>query len=173
MLAKIFGSKNKRELKRMGRIVNEINKIGEGLTELSDEELQAYTPTFQQQFRDGRSLDEILPEAYAVAREASTRVMGMRHFDVQLLGGIALHEGRIAEMRTGEGKTLTATLPVYLNALSGKGVHVVTVNEYLATRDAEEMGELYEWLGLSVGLNLNSKSSAEKRRSEERRVGKE
>ncbi len=163
MLAKIFGSKNKRELKRMGRIVNEINKIGEGLTELSDEELQAYTPTFQQQFRDGRSLDEILPEAYAVAREASTRVMGMRHFDVQLLGGIALHEGRIAEMRTGEGKTLTATLPVYLNALSGKGVHVVTVNDYLAERDANWMRPLYEFLGLSVGIIKSQQSTEEKR----------
>lgn len=163
MLAKIFGSKNKRELKRMGRIVNEINKIGEGLTELSDEELQAYTPTFQQQFRDGRSLDEILPEAYAVAREASTRVMGMRHFDVQLMGGIALHEGRIAEMRTGEGKTLTATLPVYLNALSGKGVHVVTVNDYLAERDANWMRPLYEFLGLSVGIIKSQQSTEEKR----------
>ena len=163
MLAKIFGSKNKRELKRMGRIVNEINKIGEGLTELSDEELQAYTPTFQQQFRDGRSLDEILPEAYAVAREASTRVMGMRHFDVQLLGGIALHEGRIAEMRTGEGKTLTATLPVYLNALSGKGVHVVTVNDYLAERDANWMRPLYEFLGLSVGIIKSQQPTEEKR----------
>src|SRR5690625_1584034 len=163
MLAKIFGSKNKRELKRMGRIVNEINKIGEGLTELSDEELQAYTPTFQQQFRDGRSLDEILPEDYAVAREASTRVMGMRHFDVQLLGGIALHEGRIAEMRTGEGKTLTATLPVYLNALSGKGVHVVTVNDYLAERDANWMRPLYEFLGLTVGVIKSQQPTEEKR----------
>jgi len=163
MLAKIFGSKNKRELKRMHKIVNEINKIGEGLAELSDEELQAYTPKFQQQFQEGRSLDEILPEAYAIAREASTRVMGMRHFDVQLVGGIALHEGRIAEMRTGEGKTLTATLPVYLNALSGKGVHVVTVNDYLAERDANWMRPLYEFLGLTVGIIKSQQPTEEKR----------
>lgn len=163
MLAKIFGSKNQRELKRMHKIVNEINKIGEGLTELSNEELQAYTPKLKQQFQDGRSLDEILPEAYAIAREASSRVMGMRHFDVQLVGGIALHEGRIAEMRTGEGKTLTATLPVYLNALSGKGVHVVTVNDYLAERDANWMRPLYEFLGLAVGVIKSQQPTEEKR----------
>lgn len=163
MLAKIFGSKNKRELKRMQKIVNEINKIGDNLTELSNEELQAFTSKFQQQYQEGRSLDEILPEAYAVAREASTRVMGMRHFDVQLLGGIALHEGRIAEMRTGEGKTLTATLPVYLNALSAKGVHVVTVNDYLAERDANWMRPLYEFLGLSVGIIKSQQATEEKR----------
>src|SRR5690625_4343995 len=163
MLAKIFGSKNKRELRRMQKIVNEINKLGENLKELSNEELQAFTPKFKQQYEEGRSLDEILPEAYAVVREASTRAMKMRHFDVQLLGGIALHEGRIAEMRTGEGKTLTATLPVYLNALSGKGVHVVTVNDYLAERDANWMRPLYEFLGLSVGIIKSQQPTEEKR----------
>lgn len=163
MLAKIFGSKNKRELRRMQKIVNEINKLGENLKELSNEELQAFTPKFKQQYEEGRSLDEILPEAYAVVREASTRVMKMRHFDVQLLGGIALHEGRIAEMRTGEGKTLTATLPVYLNALSGKGVHVVTVNDYLAERDANWMRPLYEFLGLTVGVIKSQQPTEEKR----------
>lgn len=165
MLAKIFGSKNKRELKRMQKIVNEINKIGEHLKDLSNEELQAFTPKLKQQFQEGRSLDELLPEAYAIAREASTRVMGMRHFDVQLLGGIALHEGRIAEMRTGEGKTLTATLPVYLNALSAKGVHVVTVNDYLAERDANWMRPLYEFLGLSVGIIKSQQATEEKRQA--------
>src|SRR5699024_11661153 len=138
IVTSIFGSKNKRELKRMQKIVNDINRLGESFAELSDAELQAHTPRLKQEFVDGKSLDELLPEAYAVCREASVRVMGMRHFDVQMLGGIALHEGRIAEMKTGEGKTLTATLPVYLNALSGKGVHVVTVNDYLAERDAKD-----------------------------------
>lgn len=163
IVTSIFGSKNKRELKRMQKIVNEINRLGESLAELSNEELQAYTPLFKQQFEEGKSLDELLPEAYAVCREASVRVMGMRHFDVQLLGGIALHEGRIAEMKTGEGKTLTATLPVYLNALSGKGVHVVTVNDYLAERDANWMRPLYEFLGLSVGIIKSQQPTEEKR----------
>jgi len=163
IVTSIFGSKNKRELKRMQKIVNEINRLGESLAELSNEELQAYTPLFKQQFEEGKSLDELLPEAYAVCREASVRVMGMRHFDVQMLGGIALHEGRIAEMKTGEGKTLTATLPVYLNALSGKGVHVVTVNDYLAERDANWMRPLYEFLGLSVGIIKSQQPTEEKR----------
>lgn len=163
IVTSIFGSKNKRELKRMQKIVNDINRLGESFAELSDAELQAHTPRLKQEFVDGKSLDELLPEAYAVCREASVRVMGMRHFDVQMLGGIALHEGRIAEMKTGEGKTLTATLPVYLNALSGKGVHVVTVNDYLAERDANWMRPLYEFLGLQVGIIYSQQPTEEKR----------
>ena len=154
----IFGSKNEREIKRMQRIVNEINAFGEDLTKVDDATLQGRTAELKQAYQEGRPLDELLPEAFAVVREAATRVMGMRHFDVQLMGGIALHEGRIAEMRTGEGKTLTATLPVYLNALSGEGVHVVTVNDYLAERDANWMRPLYEFLGLSVGVILSQQS---------------
>ena len=151
----IFGSKNEREIKRMRRIVTEINAFGEDLQKADDAALQARTAELKQAYQEGRSLDELLPEAFAVVREGATRVLGMRHFDVQLMGGIALHEGRIAEMRTGEGKTLTATLPVYLNALSGDGVHVVTVNDYLAERDANWMRPLYEFLGLSVGVILS------------------
>src|SRR5690554_1099701 len=152
---KVFGSKNDRELRRMGKLVTEINALGESLKDLSDDQLRAQTTQMQQACQDGKTVDDLLPQAFAVAREAATRVMGMRHFDVQLLGGIALHEGHIAEMRTGEGKTLTATLPVYLNALTGQGVHVVTVNDYLAERDANWMRPLYEFLGLSVGVILS------------------
>ena len=154
---------DRQSLKRYGKIADRIEALENEYAALSDEELQAKTPEFKSRIEAGESLDDILPEAFATVREASKRILGLFPFRVQLMGGMALHEGNIAEMKTGEGKTLTATMPVYLNALSGKGVHVVTVNEYLATRDAEEMGELYEWLGLSVGLNLNSKSSAEKR----------
>lgn len=150
-------------LKRYGEIADQIVEMADEYEALSDEALQAKTPEFQSRVNNGETLDELLPEAFASVREAARRVLGLYPFPVQLMGGVALHEGNIAEMKTGEGKTLTATLPIYLNALSGKGAHVVTVNEYLATRDADEMGELYEWLGLSVGLNLNSKSSAEKR----------
>ncbi|TSE21354.1 Protein translocase subunit SecA [Tepidimonas alkaliphilus] len=153
-LTKIFGSRNDRLLKGYRRIVERINALEAPLQLLSDEQLQAKTAEFRQRLAQGQSLDDLLPEAFAVVREASRRVMQMRHFDVQLMGGIALHQGKIAEMRTGEGKTLTATLPVYLNALTGKGVHVVTVNDYLASRDAEWMGRLYRWLGLTVGVNL-------------------
>ncbi|SHE27499.1 preprotein translocase subunit SecA [Atopostipes suicloacalis DSM 15692] len=158
---------DRQSLKRYGKIANRIEALENEYAALSDEELQAKTPDFKSRLEAGESLDDILPEAFATVREASKRILGLFPFRVQLMGGMALHEGNIAEMKTGEGKTLTATMPVYLNALSGKGVHVVTVNEYLATRDAEEMGELYEWLGLSVGLNLNSKSSAEKREAYE------
>jgi len=154
---------DRQSLKRYGKIADRIEALENDYAALSDEELQAKTPEFKSRLEAGESLDDILPEAFATVREASKRILGLFPFRVQLMGGMALHEGNIAEMKTCEGKTLTATMPVYLNALSGKGVHVVTVNEYLATRDAEEMGELYEWLGLSVGLNLNSKSSAEKR----------
>lgn len=160
---KMFGSKNDRELRRMGKLVAEINALGESLKSVSDADLRGQTAQMQQAFRDGKTLDELLPQAFAVAREAATRVMKMRHFDVQLLGAIALHEGRIAEMRTGEGKTLTATLAVYLNALSGQGVHVVTVNDYLAERDANWMRPLYEFLGLSVGIIVSQQPQDQKR----------
>jgi len=149
---KIFKSYSQKEVKRVMPLVEKINGLEEETSKLSDSELRGKTKYFKQQLKDGKTLDDILPEAFAVVREASKRVLGMRHFDVQLIGGIILHQGRIAEMRTGEGKTLVATLPVYLNALEGKGVHVVTVNDYLAKRDSEWMGKLYKFLGLSVGL---------------------
>ena len=163
IVKKIIGTKNDRELKRMGKLVETINSHGEALAQLSDADLQLKTREFRQAFQDGKTLDELLPEAFAVVREASTRVMGLRHFDVQMVGGIALHEGRISEMRTGEGKTLTATLAAYLNALSGEGVHVVTVNDYLAERDANWMRPLYEFLGLSVGVILSQQPTDQKR----------
>ena len=153
-LTKIFGSRNDRLLKQYRRIVEQINALEPQLEQLSDQQLQAKTPELRERLAQGAALDDVLPEAFAVVREASKRIMKMRHFDVQMMGGIALHQGKIAEMRTGEGKTLTATLPVYLNALGGKGVHVVTVNDYLANRDATWMGRLYNFLGLSVGVNL-------------------
>jgi preprotein translocase subunit SecA len=153
-LTQIFGSRNDRLLKTYRKNVERINALESSLENLSDEQLIAKTPEFKERVSKGESLDSLLPEAFAVVREASKRVMKMRHFDVQLVGGMALHQGKIAEMRTGEGKTLTATLPVYLNALSGKGVHVVTVNDYLASRDAKWMGQLYNFLGMSVGINL-------------------
>ncbi|WP_024870176.1 preprotein translocase subunit SecA [Pseudoxanthomonas suwonensis] len=152
LLTRVFGSRNDRLLRQLDRIVAQINALEPEMQKLPDEALQAKTPEFQQRIAGGESLDKILPEAFAVCREASRRVMGMRHYDVQLIGGMVLHLGKIAEMRTGEGKTLVATLPVYLNALEGKGVHVVTVNDYLARRDAAWMGKLYNWLGLSVGV---------------------
>ncbi|WP_090513065.1 preprotein translocase subunit SecA [Pseudomonas marincola] len=152
LLKKLFGSKNEREVKRMLKTVQTVNAFEEQILALSDEQLRAKTDEFKSRLAKGETLDQLLPEAFAVAREAGKRVMGMRHFDVQLVGGMALHEGKIAEMRTGEGKTLVATLAVYLNALSGKGVHVVTVNDYLARRDANWMRPLYEFLGMSVGI---------------------
>jgi len=163
LLKKVFGSRNDRELKRMGRVVQKINALEPQVSALSDAELRAKTDEFRQRLQDGQTLDDLLPEAFAVVREAGKRVLGMRHFDVQLIGGIVLHEGRIAEMRTGEGKTLVATLAAYLNALPGKGVHVVTVNDYLARRDAQWMGKLYEFLGLSVGVIVSGQSTEEKR----------
>ena len=153
-LTKLFGSRNDRLLKTYRKTVERINALEPQFEKLSDEQLKEQTAAFKQRLAEGATLDTLLPEAFAVVREASKRVMKMRHFDVQLVGGIVLHSGKIAEMRTGEGKTLTATLPVYLNALSGKGVHVVTVNDYLASRDAQWMGRLYNFLGLSVGINL-------------------
>ncbi|WP_027867858.1 preprotein translocase subunit SecA [Massilia alkalitolerans] len=154
-LTQIFGSRNQRLLKQYQKTVRQINALEPQMEKLSDAELQAKTPEFKDRLAKGATLDDILPEAFAVCREAAKRVMKMRHFDVQLIGGMVLHEGKIAEMGTGEGKTLMATLPVYLNGLSGKGVHVITVNDYLAQRDAESMGRLYGWLGLSTGVNLS------------------
>ena len=162
LLTKIFGSRNDRLLKQYRKTVDRINALEPGLEGLSDEALKAKTQEFRDRLAAGAALDALLPEAFAVVREASKRVMKMRHFDVQMVGGIALHNGKIAEMRTGEGKTLTATLPVYLNALAGKGVHVVTVNDYLASRDAKWMGRLYNFLGLTVGINLPQMSKADK-----------
>ncbi|KAF1708835.1 preprotein translocase subunit SecA [Pseudoxanthomonas kalamensis DSM 18571] len=152
LLTRVFGSRNERLLKQLQRTVAKINALEPELEKLSDQQLKDKTPEFRQRIADGESLDKVLPEAFAVCREAGKRVLGMRHYDVQLIGGMVLHLGKIAEMRTGEGKTLVATLPVYLNALEGKGVHVVTVNDYLARRDAAWMGRLYSWLGLSVGV---------------------
>ena len=152
LLTRVFGSRNERLLRQLERLVAKVNALEAEMQKLSDEALKAKTGEFQQRIAGGEALDKILPEAFAVCREASQRVMGMRHYDVQLIGGMVLHLGKIAEMRTGEGKTLVATLPVYLNALEGKGVHVVTVNDYLARRDAAWMGKLYNWLGLSVGV---------------------
>jgi len=163
LFRKIFGSKNSRELKRMGKIVARINDLEESIKALSDEELKGKSDEFRQRIEGGETLDAILPEAFAVCREASVRVMGMRHFDVQLIGGITLHEGRISEMRTGEGKTLVGTLPTYLNALTGQSVHVVTVNDYLARRDANWMRPLYEFLGMKVGIVVPGMNNVEKR----------
>jgi len=162
LLTKIFGSRNDRLLKQYRKTVERINALESSLESLSDDELRGKTDLFRQRLAQGATLDDLLPEAFAVVREGSKRVMRMRHFDVQLMGGMALHQGKIAEMRTGEGKTLTATLPVYLNALSGNGVHVVTVNDYLAQRDAQWMGRLYNFLGLSVGINLPQMSREDK-----------
>lgn len=155
LIDRIFGTHSERELKRIEPIVQKIESYDEAMQKLSDDQLKAKTQEFRDRLANGETLDDILPEAYAVCRESAWRVLGKKHFRVQLMGGIVLHNGRIAEMRTGEGKTLTETLPVYLNALSGNGVHVVTVNDYLAQRDAEEMGELYRWLGLTVGCILS------------------
>ena len=152
LLTSVFGSRNERLLKQLSGIVKKINALEPQMQALSDDALKAKTGEYKARIAKGESLDKLLPEAFAVCREASVRVFGMRHFDVQLIGGMVLHSGKIAEMRTGEGKTLTATLAVYLNALEGKGVHVVTVNDYLARRDAAQMGKLYNWLGLSVGV---------------------
>lgn len=161
MLKKVFDP-NKRQIARLEKIANEIDALGPQMAQLSDEELRQKTEEFKARLEKGETLDDLLVEAFAVVREAAKRVLGMYPYKVQLMGGIALHEGNIAEMKTGEGKTLTATMPVYLNALTGKGVHVVTVNEYLASRDATEMGKLYQFLGLSVGLNLTNMSREEK-----------
>ena len=161
-LTKIFGSRNDRLVKQYRRQCDAINKFEPALQALSDEELSAKTQEFRDRLAKGETLEQLLPEAFAVVREASVRVLGMRHFDVQMIGGMVLNNGKIAEMRTGEGKTLTATLAVYLNALTGKGVHVVTVNDYLAKRDAEWMGKLYNFLGMTVGTIYSQQPNEEK-----------
>ena len=165
LLKKIFGTYSEKEVKRVMPIVDKINSLEPEMEKLTDKELAGKTEYFKEQLKEGKTLDDILPEAFATVREASKRVLGMRHFDVQLIGGIILHQGRISEMKTGEGKTLVATLPVYLNALTGKGVHVVTVNEYLAKRDSEWMGKVYSFLGLSVGLVLSRMDPISKRKA--------
>ena len=152
LLAKVIGTQNERELKRIRPLVDEINALEASIQPLSDEALRAKTAEFRERLAQGATIDDLLPEAFAVVREAGRRVLNMRHFDVQLIGGIVLHRGTIAEMKTGEGKTLVATLPAYLNALAGKGVHVVTVNDYLARRDSEWMGKIYRFLGMTVGV---------------------
>ena len=165
LLAKIFGSKNDRMIKQYRKIVKTINALEASIEPLSDAELAEKTVAFRERFGQGESLDDLLPEAFAVVREAARRVLGERHYDVQLIGGIVLHQGKIAEMKTGEGKTLTSTAAVYLNALTGKGVHVVTVNDYLARRDVEWMGEVYRFLGMSTGCILHEMNDEERRQA--------
>ena len=162
---RLFGSANDRIIKTHRRTVDEINTLETQLTPLSDDELQARTQLFRERLGKGEDLDSLLIEAFATVREAAKRTLGQRHYDVQLIGGIVMHHGTIAEMKTGEGKTLVATLPVYLNALSGKGVHVVTVNDYLAKRDAEWMGQIYQFLGLSVGCISHDLSDEDRRKA--------
>ena len=163
MFAKVFGTRSQREVKRIMPLVEKIESLRPDMQKLSDEELRGKTREFKKRLEEGETLDDLLPEAFAVVREAGKRVLGMEHFRVQLIGGIILHQGRIAEMRTGEGKTLVATLPAYLNALEGKGVHIVTVNDYLAKRDADEMGQIHRFLGLTVGVVLNDMKQDERR----------
>src|SRR5213596_2672969 len=167
---KLFGSANERQIKTYRPRVDEINALEKELEALSDEALRARTAEFRQQLTDGKTLDDILVPAFATCREAAKRTLGQRHFDVQLVGGIVLHEGDIAEMKTGEGKTLVATLAVYLNALSGKGVHVVTVNDYLARRDSEWMGQIYKFLGLTVGVIVHGLDDAERKENYSRDI---
>ncbi|MCQ2479731.1 MAG: DEAD/DEAH box helicase, partial [Clostridia bacterium] len=158
----LFGDYSKKEVKRVMPLKNKVLALEEEYSKLTDKELQAKTPEFKERLQNGETLDDILPEAFAACREASWRVLGMKHFPVQIIGGIILHQGRIAEMRTGEGKTLVATLPAYLNALEGKGVHIVTVNDYLARRDSEWMGKVYRFMGLSVGLIVHGLTNQER-----------
>ena len=162
-LKKIFGSTNQRKISALNSTVEQINKLEESFIKLSDTELKSKTNEFKKRLQDKDTLDIILPEAFAAVREASKRVIGQRHFDVQLIGGLVLHNGKIAEMKTGEGKTLVATLACYLNALEGKGVHVVTVNDYLAKRDSEWMGKVHEFLGMSVGCIVSEIDDQERR----------
>src|SRR6184192_1300901 len=162
LLAKVVGTQNDRELKRLRPIVAQVNAFEPAITGLSDEQLRGKTAEFRQRVANGDTLDDLLPEAFAVVREAGRRVLNMRHFDVQLIGGAVLHKGKIAEMKTGEGKTLVATLPAYLNALEGNGVHVVTVNDYLARRDSEWMGKIYRFLGMTVGVIQHELTDAER-----------
>src|SRR5574344_640498 len=163
LFTKVFGTYSQRELKSIYPIVDKITALEEDYKKLTDAQLQAKTPEFKERLANGETLDDILPEAFATVREAADRVLGMRPYRVQLVGGVVLHQGRIAEMKTGEGKTLVATLPAYLNALTGEGVHIVTVNDYLAKRDSEWMGKVYRFMGLSVGLIVHDLSSEERR----------
>ncbi|MCA9587194.1 MAG: preprotein translocase subunit SecA, partial [Myxococcales bacterium] len=162
-MKKLLGTSNERELKKFRPLVDQINKLEDEISKLKDHQLRAKTGEFREKLDNGATLDDILVEAFAVGREAGKRALKMRHYDVQLIGGMVLHRGMIAEMRTGEGKTLVATLPCYLNALDGKGVHVVTVNDYLARRDSEWMGRLYGFLGLTTGVVVNAQGEREKR----------
>ena len=164
-ITKIFGTHSERELKRIYPIADKVESYRDSMMALSDEELQGKTKEFKNRLENGETLDDILPEAYATVREAARRVLGMEHYRVQIIGGIILHQGRIAEMKTGEGKTLVSTLPAYLNALEGKGVCVVTVNDYLAKRDSDEMGQVHRFLGLSVGVVLGGMDNDERRKA--------
>src|SRR5215212_5297939 len=159
----IFGSANDRYVRGLGKSVESINALEPSIQALSDDELRGQTALFRERLTNGEKLDSLIPEAFATVREAAIRTLGQRHYDVQLIGGIALHRGEIAEMKTGEGKTLVATLAVYLNALEGKGVHVVTVNDYLARRDADWMGQIYRFLGMSVGVIVPNMTDQEKK----------
>src|SRR5665648_479480 len=163
LASKFFGTSNERRLKVYDARVAAINALEPEIVALSDDALRARTAEFRKQFQDGKSLDDLLVPAFATVREAAKRTLRQRHFDVQLIGGMVLHQGRIAEMKTGEGKTLVATAPVYLNALTGKGVHVVTVNDYLAKRDKEQMGKIYEFLGMSVGVIVHGQNPQERK----------
>ncbi len=163
IIDKIMRAGEGRVVRRLKAISDAVNSIEENYTDLTDDELRALTDTFKGRYAEGETLDDLMPEAFATAREAAARVLGQRHYDVQVQGGAALHFGNIAEMKTGEGKTLTSVLPAYLNALAGKGVHIVTVNDYLARRDAEWMGQVHEFLGLTVGVILPNRPSAEHR----------
>ncbi|MCI8915634.1 MAG: DEAD/DEAH box helicase, partial [Oscillospiraceae bacterium] len=165
LFAKVFGTRSQREVKALTATVDRIEAMADEYRTLSDQQLRAKTDEFKARLAQGETLDDILPEAFATCREAADRVLGMRPYRVQLIGGIILHQGRIAEMKTGEGKTLVATLPAYLNALAGKGVHIITVNDYLAKRDSEWMGKLYKFLGLSVGLVIHGVPKEEKKRA--------
>lgn len=164
LVEKIFGSYSEREVKRLEPIADKVLSYEDQMARLTDAELRAKTDEFKNRLKNGETLDDILPEAFAVVREAAWRTLKMKHFRVQVIGGIVLHQGRIAEMKTGEGKTLVATLPAYLNALEGKGVHIVTVNDYLAKRDRDWMGKIYEFLGLSVGVILHDMGPEERKK---------
>ena len=163
VVEKVFGTHSERELKRIYPIADKVESLRDSMMALSDEELKNKTKEYKKRYEEGETLDDLLPEAFATVREAARRVLNMEHYRVQIIGGIILHQGRIAEMRTGEGKTLVSTLPAYLNALTGRGVHIVTVNDYLAKRDAEWMGQVHEFLGLKVGVVLNDLKSDERR----------
>ena len=162
LFKKAFGSSNDRQLKKLNPLVAHIGSLEARMQGLTDDELKAFTPKFKEELENGKSLDDLLPEAFALVREVGKRTMNMRHYDVQMVGGIIMHQGKIGEMKTGEGKTLVATLPLYLNALEGKGAHLVTVNDYLASRDAEWMGHIYNFLGMDVGTIVHGLSNQDR-----------